>query len=96
MDQRSIFLIALHQEPWIDRKAVSAHAQSRAQDVDPRMAVGQRDQLMHIDACDGADLAELIGKGDIDVPVSVFHQLAHLRGHIITSQTVPFLDKGLI
>ena len=60
------------------------------------MPVGKGDELVYTDACRIADLAELIGKGDVDIAICVLHQLAHLRRHVITDQTGSLLDKAFI
>ena len=68
----------LDQEPGVDADAVPAHAGARAQDLDPRVAVGQGDRLPHVDAEAIGQAGELVGRGDVDVAVGVLHQLDHL------------------
>ena len=65
-------------EPRVDRDTVPAHADARRMHVDSRMAVCQLNQIKHIDAQPVADLAQLVGVGDVDVAERVFCQLAHL------------------
>src|SRR6185312_8225615 len=62
-------------EPGIDGDAVTADTRAGRQDVDPRMLVGQRDQLPDVDVQLVADHRQLVGEGDVHVAERVFHQL---------------------
>ena len=70
-------------EPRVDRDAVSADADAGGMHVHSGVAVGKLDELEHVDAEPVADLAELVGIGDVDVAERVFRQLAHLGGQIV-------------
>ena len=83
VDERGDVFKLLVDEPRVDRDAVAADADAGGMHVDARMAVGQLDELEHVDAEPVADLAELVGVGDVDVAEGVFRQLAHLGGQII-------------
>ena len=62
-------------EPRVDGDAVSADTGSWLKDLHARVAIGQADEFPDIDAQLVADQRELIGKGDVDVAVSVLGQL---------------------
>ena len=62
---------------------MAAHAHAGVVDVHPGMAVGQLDELEDVDAQPVADLAQLVGIGDVDVAEGVLHQLAHLGGEVV-------------
>ena len=62
---------------------MTAHAGTRAEDVDARVAVGKADGLPDIDPKFFRQAGELIGDGDVHIPGGVLHQLDHFgRGGI--------------
>ena len=83
IDEGRDVLELLMDEPRVDRDAVSADADAGGMHVHSGVAVGKLDELEHVDAEPVADLAELVGIGDVDVAERVFRQLAHLGSQII-------------
>jgi len=83
VDERRDILELFMDEPRVDRDAVSADADAGGMHVHSGVAVGKFNQFEHVDAEPVADLAELVGIGDIDIAERVFRQLAHLGSQII-------------
>jgi len=77
-DQSGLFRAGLDDEPGVNRDTVPANAGAGLQDVDPRVAVGQTDELPDVDVELVADQGEFVGKGDVDVAEAVFCQLGQL------------------
>src|SRR2546428_4035140 len=68
----------LHDEPRIDRDAVSANTGAWPQETHPWVAASKLDRVPNVDADALSDQRELVRKGDIHVPVRVLHQLHEL------------------
>ena len=77
-DQRGQLWSRMNDEPRVDRNTMSADAWSRGQNIDPRVTVGERNDIPHIDAQLVGNQAQLIGEGDVDVTERVFAELHHL------------------
>jgi hypothetical protein len=65
-------------EPGINSNAVTTHARSRSQHIDPRMAICQVNDFPHIYAKAIADERKLIRKCDIRISEGIFSQLHQL------------------
>jgi hypothetical protein len=61
-DEAGVLRRLRDQKPRVDRDAMTADAGSRLQDVDPRVAVGEPDQLPYVDAEAVAQDRELVGE----------------------------------
>ena len=83
IDQRCDILKLLMDEPGVYCDTVTADTDARGVDIDAGMAVGQLNQVEHIDAQPVTDLAQLIGIGDVDIAEGVFRQLAHFRRQVV-------------
>ena len=79
-DQRGVLGRGGDEEPGIDRDAVATDAGAGLEDVDARVAVGEADDLPHVDAEAVGDEAQLVGEGDVDVAERILGQLGHLGG----------------
>ena len=78
-DQRGMIGCAVDDEPGINRDAMAADAGAGLQDVDARVAVGEPDDLPHIEPHLVGNNRQFIGKGDVHVAEGVFDQLGHFR-----------------
>ena len=94
VDQGGDILELFVDKPGVHGDAVAADAHAGGVDVDPGMAVGQLDQGEDVDAQPVADLAQLVGIGDVDIPEGILHQLAHLGGQIVGDADGALGDHG--
>ena len=82
-DQTGFIRSCIHDEPRIDRDAVSADARTGSQDVHAWMVVGQGDCFAHVDAQVLRHATELVRERDVDISIGIFHQLDRLgRGGV--------------
>jgi hypothetical protein len=78
-DQPRVLRVGMDDEPRVDRDAVAADAGAGLEDVDARVAVGERDHFPHVDARLVGDERQFVGEGDVDVAEAVLDELDHLR-----------------
>ena len=86
-DQPGLLRVLRDDEPGIDGDAMATDAGAGLQDVDARVAVGQRDQLENVDVQPVGDDRQLVGQRDVDVAEGVLGQLRHLWQRRPTSRT---------
>ena len=89
------FGVVAHKEPGVDRDAMAAHARAGLQDVDPRVLVGDADDLVHVHAPHAAYLGELVGEGDVDGAEGVLHDLGHLGGADVGEGYLALAEGGV-
>jgi len=95
MNQRRQVWGCLHQEPGVHADAVSTHTRTRIQNFHPRVPVCQADRLPNIHAKPVCQPGKFVGNGNIDIPVSIFHQLDHLCGGGIRQDDFPAHKGGI-
>src|SRR5207249_3013493 len=74
------------EEPWVNRDALTADTYAWAQDINPRMGVGDFDDAMDIDSQGLRDHCDLVGESYVNVPVGVLYDLDKLRRYIIREE----------
>ena len=72
-----------------------AYAGAGLQDIYPGMLVGNADDLVHIHAVRPADLGQLVGIGNVDIPEGIFYHLGHLRGADIRKHDLALAEAGV-
>ena len=87
--------IDLCQEPWVNRDAVSSHANSGLQDVDTWMSVRDFDRLVRVHSESVRDHCEFIRQGDVHVPVGVFHDFDELGRDVVREEDFPFDERAV-
>ena len=60
---------SIEQEVRVDRDAMATHPEPRLMDVAVRLAVGRRDDLGDVHPDPVGVPGELVGQGDVDVPI---------------------------
>ena len=82
-DEPGLLRCGRDDEPWVDGDAVATHTGTGVEDVDPRVTVGEANDLPHVEAELLTDLRQLVREGDVDVTEGVLRQLGHLgRGRV--------------
>src|SRR5699024_4825942 len=74
-------------------RAVRTHAGGGLDDVDPRVAVAQLEELPDVDVETMGEHRQLIGEGDVDVAVCILGQLRHLRRPRIGHQELALAEQ---
>ena len=73
IDERCQLGGSLHKKPRVHANAMTAHARTRAEDVDARVQVSEPNRLPDVHAKSLSQTGELIRDGDVDVASGVLH-----------------------